>query len=78
MTQKLTINKEVMDYIERDGSRVSEDLECIAWNQYIQGKAISKFQKLRKSPKSIDNAIQNKRKLLKFKYNNRSDTKLTK
>jgi RNA polymerase sporulation-specific sigma factor len=60
--------KEAMDFIEKDGSRVFSDLECIAWNQYMQGKSYIEISKsLGKSPKSIDNAIQRtKRKLAKF------------
>jgi RNA polymerase sporulation-specific sigma factor len=66
--EALLLIKEVMDYIERDGSRVFSDLECIAWNQYMQGKSYIEISKsLGKSPKSIDNAIQRtKRKLAKI------------
>lgn len=61
----LLLFKEVMGYIEGNGQSLLSNLEYQSWNLYRQGKSYVEIsEKLGKSTKSIDNAIQRtKRKL---------------
>lgn len=63
--EALLLLKEVMDYIQQNGSEIFSDLEMQVWNEYLQGKTYVQIaRKTHKSPKAIDNAIQRtKRKL---------------
>lgn len=65
--EALLLLKEVIDFIEGNGGSAFSDLEYLVWSQYLQGKSYSEIaEKLEKSPKSIDNAIQRTKRKLSF------------
>jgi RNA polymerase sporulation-specific sigma factor len=65
--EALLLLKEVMGFIEGEGSSAFSNLEYLVWNQYLQGKSYSEIaESLEKSPKSIDNAIQRTKRKLSF------------
>lgn len=61
----LLLLKEEMDYIENNGMDIFSGFEWRVWTEYLQGRTYLQIaETTKKSPKSIDNAIQRiKRKL---------------
>jgi RNA polymerase sporulation-specific sigma factor len=65
--ESLLLLKEEMDYIETNGADIFSDLEWRVWTEYLQGKTYTQIAKeTKKTPKSIDNAIQRIKKKLEL------------
>lgn len=63
--------KEIVDYINGNGSKLFSELELKVWYAYLQGKSYLQIaEEMAKSPKTIDNAIQRtKRKIVAYLSN---------
>ena len=57
--------KEVVDYIVGNSSHIFSDLEIVVWGEFLKGKSYSEIaQRIGKSTKAVDNAIQRTRRKL--------------
>ena len=66
--EAILLIKEMVDYINSNGSELFSELELKVWYAYLQGKSYVQIaEDMGKTPKTIDNAIQRtKRKLASY------------